>query len=88
MRKTKLCPKCNHDKILLIAQVPDVNESDSIRPARIATMVTGKKTFMGDDKTAPAGTLSAAVCRSCGFTELYVNDVASLVPDGTLIREA
>jgi hypothetical protein len=88
MRKSKLCPKCAHDKILLIAQVPDVNESDNIRPARIATMVTGKKTFMGDARTAPAGALSAAVCRACGFTELYVEDVAALVPDGTWIREA
>jgi predicted nucleic-acid-binding Zn-ribbon protein len=88
MRKRKVCPKCNHDKVLLIAQVPDSADYNQIQPLHIATVVTGKKTFMGDDKIGAAGTISAAVCRSCGFAELYVNEPASLQVDGRYVREA
>lgn len=87
MRTTKTCPKCGHTRILLVAQVPDLADHQMIRPLSIATVVSGKKTFMGDDRLTVAGALSATVCRACGYAELYVTDPASLVVDGTHVRE-
>ncbi len=87
MRTTKVCPKCGHTRILLVAQVPDLADRNLIRPLSIATVISGKKTFMGDDQLTVAGAMSATVCRACGYAELYVTDPAALVVDGKLVRE-
>lgn len=81
-----MCPRCDHNRILIIAQVPEVAGTGTTIPMTIATVVTGK-TFMGDDKHGRSGELSAAVCRSCGYTELYVIDPAAIPVDGRMVRE-
>jgi predicted nucleic-acid-binding Zn-ribbon protein len=86
MRTRHVCSKCGHNRILLIAVVPEIAGSSVRVPMTIATVVTGK-TFMGDDKLGSAGELSAAVCRACGYTELYVSEPASITVDGKMVRE-
>lgn len=86
MRTRHVCPKCDHNRILLIDEVPERGDSNILRPLNIAKVVMGK-TFMGDDKHGTAGAMSAAVCRSCGYTELFVYEPAALPIDGRLIRE-
>lgn len=86
MRTRHVCPKCQHNRILLVAAVPEYTDSNIMRAASIATVVVGK-TFMGDDKLGAAGPLSAAVCRACGYVELYVDDPGAIPVDGTRVRE-
>ena len=87
MRKRHVCPKCEHHKILLIAEVPDTGEfATEIRPLMIASIITGQG-WLGGDKKARAGALSAAVCKHCGFTELYVVAPGSIPVDGESVRE-
>jgi hypothetical protein len=40
-----------------------------------------------DDKTKSAGILTAAVCKQCGYTELYTFDPALIPVDGKYVRE-
>lgn len=86
MRTRHVCPRCQHNRILIIAAVPDRAESNWIKPLNVATVVVGR-TFMGDDKLGTAGELSAAVCRACGYAELYVAEPAAIPIDGTHVRE-
>jgi predicted RNA-binding Zn-ribbon protein involved in translation (DUF1610 family) len=44
------------------------------------------KGFTGD-RLEPAGKLSAYTCPSCGYTELYVDDPATIRVDGKHVRE-
>ena len=86
MRKHHVCPKCQHNHILLIETVPDTGEfSTEIRQLHIAQAFAGDGWF--GDKTKTAGRLSAAVCKQCGFTELYCVDVALIPVDGKYVRE-
>jgi predicted nucleic-acid-binding Zn-ribbon protein len=86
MRKRHVCPKCQHNHILLIESVPDTGEfSTEIRPLHIAQVFVREGWF--GDKTRTAGKLSAAVCRRCGYTELYTNDAPLIPVDGTYVRE-
>ncbi len=86
MRTTHTCPRCQHDRVLLIDEVPERGDMNMLRPLSIATAVIGK-TFMGEEKLGPVGALSAAVCRKCGYAELYVTDPASIPVDGVRVRE-
>ena len=86
MRKQHVCPKCLHNHILLIESVPDMGEfSTEIRRLHIAEVFVGDGWF--GDKTATAGKLSAAVCRKCGYTELYTADAPLIPVDGKYVRE-
>ncbi len=108
MRTTHTCPRCQHDRVLLIDEVSERGDMNALRPLSIATAVVGK-TFMGDEKLGLVGEtlggvgpdelrssggaaspvwMSAAVCRKCGYTELYVKDPASIPVDGVRVREA
>lgn len=87
MRTTHTCPRCQHDRVLLIDEVSERGDMNALRPLSIATAVVGK-TFMGDEKLGLVGEISAAVCRKCGYTELYVKDPASIPVDGVRVREA
>ncbi len=86
MRTSRVCPKCQHTTILLIASVPETQDYNALRPMHIATIAAGK-TFMGDVKKGTAGAVSAAVCRGCGYAELHVDDPGSIPVDGELVRE-
>lgn len=86
MRKRHVCPKCLHNHILLIETVPDTGEfSTEIRQLHIAQVFVGDGWF--GDKTKAAGKLSAAVCRQCGYTELYCTDAPLIPIDGKYVRE-
>ncbi|MBA3460001.1 MAG: hypothetical protein H0T46_08570 [Deltaproteobacteria bacterium] len=87
MRKTGICPKCNHDHTLLVDRLADTGDYDTvIRDMHLAIVHKGEGWF-GDEKLGRAGQLSAVVCRACGFTELYVKDPERIPADGNTIVE-
>lgn len=87
MRKSHVCPKCRHNKILIIEDVADKGEvSTELRPMHIAIAFTGIS-FFGNEKREAAGKLSAAVCKGCGYTELHTTDPALIPVDGRYVRE-
>jgi predicted nucleic-acid-binding Zn-ribbon protein len=86
MRKHHVCPKCRHNHILLIESVPYPGEYEAeTRHLHIAEIFVGEG-WLGD-KTSRAGKLSAAVCRRCGYAELYVTDAPLIPVDGRYVRE-
>ena len=87
MRDRHVCPKCQHNHILLVGAVPDTGEfSTEIRQLSIATVLLGQG-WLGGDKLGTAGFLTAAVCRRCGYSELYAKQPAQIPIDGTYVRE-
>ncbi len=87
MRERHICPKCQHNHILLAQSVPDTGElSTEIRPLSIATVLLGQG-WLGGDKLGTAGMLSAAICRRRGYSELYANLPERIPIDGTYVRE-
>jgi predicted nucleic-acid-binding Zn-ribbon protein len=87
MRKSHVCPKCHHNRILLIDSVPDMGEvSTEIRRLHVAKVRTGESYF-GNERATAAGALTAATCRSCGYTEFYAEDPGSIPIDGKYVRE-
>lgn len=85
MRTSHVCPKCNHNHILLIEAVADKGDLDLPSPAHIAIAYVGEG-WLGD-KTKAAGQLSAAICRQYGYTELYTKDAPLIPVDGKYVRE-
>jgi predicted nucleic-acid-binding Zn-ribbon protein len=86
MRKRHVCPKCRHNHILLIENAADTGESSiEIRPLHVAIAFAGEG-WLGD-KVMAAGQLSAAVCKQCGYTELYTKDAPLIPVDGRYVRE-
>jgi predicted nucleic-acid-binding Zn-ribbon protein len=85
MRKTGICPKCQHDHTLLVDRIADSGYTE-IRNMHLAVVFQGTG-FFGDEKLERAGKLSAVVCRACGFTELYVKDPECIPVDGKFIVE-
>jgi len=74
MRNSRQCPKCNHTEILSVKVVPDTGETrNEIRPMHVAKYKSGQSLLSGE-KFSVAGQLTAAVCRKCGFTEMYATD--------------
>ena len=87
MRKTGICPKCSNNRLLHVGAVADTGEFPSdIRSMQLAVMVSGHGMF-GGEKLTRAGQLTAVVCKSCGYTELYVLDPDSIKPDGKYVHE-
>ncbi len=85
MRQRHVCPKCQHNRILLAAMVPDVDDT-GIRSLHVAAVKVGEGWFAGD-KLERAGQLEATVCRRCGYTELYTKSPEQIPVDGTYVRE-
>ena len=79
MKQTMRCPKCQHNRILYIAEIADQMQ----RAAN--PYVKAKLAHIG--RGYAAGELEAGVCRSCGYTELYVKDPGSIPIDGQFVRE-
>jgi predicted nucleic-acid-binding Zn-ribbon protein len=85
VRKTGICPKCQHDHTLLVARVADTGEyASDVRDMELAVVIGHG--FFGGEKRDRAGVLSAVVCQACGFTELYVADPGSIPIDGTYVE--
>ena len=86
MRKTNVCPKCQYNRILLVDEVADSGEYPSdVRPLHIAIAKLGEGMFF--DKIGAAGQVSAAVCKRCGYTELYTRAPQDIPVDGVRVRE-
>jgi predicted nucleic-acid-binding Zn-ribbon protein len=87
MRKQHVCPKCRHNHILLIENVADAGEfSTELRPLHVAIAFKGIS-FFGNEQLVSAGRLTAAVCKQCGYTELYTAAPALIPVDGKYVRE-
>ena len=85
MRTRHICPKCDHRTILLVDTLPDrigaqVHES-------FAAATPDGDYLIGGERFAGAGKLSAAICKGCGYTELYCEDPRAIPVDGRLVRE-
>jgi len=85
MRKHHVCPKCEHRTILLVDSVPD-RTSGQVHASYAAATPDGNY-WIGGERFAGAGKLSAAICKGCGYTELYCEDPGSIPIDGRLVRE-
>lgn len=89
MRESHVCPKCRHNRILLVKQVADEAEYGA-GPMRVARALDDARTFWTGKPTTTevsAGLLSAAICKRCGFTELYTNDPSAIPVDGDWVKE-
>jgi predicted nucleic-acid-binding Zn-ribbon protein len=84
--KRHVCPKCEHNHILWVSNVPD-KDDHGIRPAHIATVFVRTTAILKIDEYTAVGTLSAAVCRACGYTELYTRNPESIPIDGKSVTE-
>jgi predicted nucleic-acid-binding Zn-ribbon protein len=85
MRESHVCPKCRHNHILQIATVPDNDGEYSTKNLQIAVTFLGEGWF--GDKLGTGGTVSACVCRRCGYTELYTKRPETLPIDGRYVKE-
>jgi len=82
VRKTKICPKCQCKKLLLVVAVADWGEGTTTpRQAKLAVRHEGYS-FVGNEKKRAVGNLEAVTCSECGYTEYYVTDAKDLEPDG------
>jgi len=86
MRDRLVCPKCGHNHILIMAGMPDVGEGVDPAPLMVAFVEVKKKWTM--QTRGRAGHLQAAVCRRCGFTELYTYNPEEIPVDGKYVFEA
>lgn len=66
MRTTHRCPKCQHPEVLYVPRLRD-SDYDEMRLDNVGIW----------NREANGG-FEAYVCRSCGFTELYVKNVAAI----------
>ena len=72
MRATHVCPKCQNQEILFLPQIADRDDENNVRPL-VAHVVHYD---WRDD--VEVGQLQAYVCMSCGYTELYTNEVRQI----------
>ena len=75
MRKSRTCPKCQHQEILFIPQLADRDDDDAVRPFVLHVVHYDWK----DD--VELGKLQAYICRACSYTELYTADADKLDPE-------
>jgi predicted nucleic-acid-binding Zn-ribbon protein len=84
MRKTGICPKCEHQHTLLVDTVADMDYG--VGPLHVASITTEKRRF-GVEIRKAVGKLSAVVCKACGYTEFYVQNPGSIPVDDEYVRE-
>src|ERR1700733_14402367 len=77
MRATPPCPKCSHKEVIFLPQIADRDDDDNVRPLSAHVVHFDWK----DD--VEVGRLQAYICRACGYTELYTNEVP-LTPGQTV----
>ncbi len=87
MRKSGICVKCSHDRLLAFHSLPDVGDLDTTVRPQCLGMKKVDEYIMGGDKLNAIGELSAVMCRRCGYVEHYVRDPGSIVPDGRYVVE-
>jgi predicted nucleic-acid-binding Zn-ribbon protein len=87
MRDKLVCPRCGHNHILLISEIPDSTECGLDPNSLKIAFVAVPKKFLSSQTVERAGQLEAAVCRQCGYTELYTRDPQAIPIDGKFVRE-
>ncbi|MBM3290115.1 MAG: hypothetical protein FJY92_08195 [Candidatus Hydrogenedentes bacterium] len=75
MRKSGVCPKCGSTELLIGAELSDRGESNIRHPATVRVYEKPEALIF---KGAHDADVTADVCMTCGFMELYVNDPAKL----------
>lgn len=89
MRTKHICPKCRHDKVLVLPRVDQIVDQygrvEAWRIARVPEQMDGYPLPGGEPVTA--GVVQAYICRSCGYTEFYTRDPESIPVDGKVVRE-
>ena len=76
MRSSHMCPKCACNEILFVPQLAD-RTGDGDQPRALAIHVIE----FDWKEDSEIGHLQAYVCRSCGYTELYATEPASIPLD-------
>ena len=83
MRASHTCPKCKHEEVLFLPQIADRDDANNVRP-----LVAHVVHFDWRDDVE-VGKLQAYVCMSCGYTELYTNEVRAIpwqkIPDAKVL---
>ena len=76
MKASNTCPKCGSNQIIADAKAVDRGESDFQRDLSVATYRKPEALiFKGKQSTS----LSAWVCVTCGYIELYADAPTSLI---------
>ena len=85
MKQTKVCPKCNSNKIGYLENVIQRTEasvaSQEVRghcPAPLGISRSESGGFIKVIKEGPVGTLEAYICGSCGYYETYIKEPSSI----------
>jgi predicted nucleic-acid-binding Zn-ribbon protein len=82
MKTTARCPKCHHNHILNVTYVADRGRDGEDQPAKLALRLD-----LTTRRIEGVGDLQAAVCKQCGYTELYVKSPAAIPVDGVYVSE-
>ncbi len=85
MRESHVCPKCRHNRILMVA-VPDTQDDDGSFRGAAAAIAYVPQPFggMALDKV---GTMISCICRRCGYTEHYTLGIENINVDGRYVQE-
>jgi predicted nucleic-acid-binding Zn-ribbon protein len=70
MKRSKECPKCHGKDIIADAKVIDLGHGNLEKELTVATFSKPEAMFFRGKATS---TVSAWVCRTCGFTEFYAD---------------
>ncbi len=73
MRRSHVCPKCKHNRILLFKSVTS-------RGVPVGAWHQQGAFYRSAD-------LRAVVCKACGHTELFLDDADEIEVDGEWVRE-
>ncbi|MCA9664835.1 MAG: hypothetical protein KC503_04580 [Myxococcales bacterium] len=87
MKTSLVCPKCQNNEIIYLAEVNDEMEDRSAR-WRLARIKEQERGFLGQTKTwvNMYGLVEAYVCRECGYTEFYTKQPETIPFDGVTAR--
>lgn len=96
------CPKCQHNRILHVAEVadtsgmpveaPDLGHAPPLQrgfyhPFRLARVEDPDPGILDRWQKGAVGLVEAYVCRACGYTELYTRAPDQIPIDGIHVRE-
>ena len=76
MKSSGKCPKCGSSKIIADAQAVDLGHGNSQNEMTVATFGRPGALIFKDKRDT---TVSAWVCESCGYVELYADNLAVIV---------
>ena len=83
MKQTMRCPKCQHNRLL---HIPSAMTSGKYAPEALGSLAE-RHSLAGTVLGLPIGSIEAAICRNCGYMELYAKDPGSIPIDGQYVRE-